>query len=73
MPATRLTGASTLRRTAWVSLLLVVTAGHVWLWAQLPDSRLGEGAADEAPRAIDVAFVRELAPTSPPVHVADPR
>ena len=70
MPATRLTGASTLRRTAWVSLLLVVTAGHVWLWAQLPDSRLGEGAADEAPRAIDVAFVRELAPTAPPVHVA---
>lgn len=70
MLATPLKAASGLRRAAWVGLLLAVTASHVWLAAQLPDSRLGEGAADQAPRAIDVAFVRELAPTAPPVHVA---
>lgn len=69
----RLTLALARRRSAWAALLLAVCAAHWWVAGQLPDSRFGEGAADDdAPRAIEVAFVRELAPTLPPVHAAVP-
>jgi hypothetical protein len=73
MPMRRLTLALARRRSAWLVLLLVVCAVHWWLASQLPDSRFGEGAAaDDAPEAIEVAFVRELAPTLPPVHAVAP-
>lgn len=59
------------RRAAWCGLLMAVSIAHWWVGGQLPDSRIGEGAANEdgVPAAIDVAFVRELAPTAPPVHM----
>lgn len=60
------------RRIGWCALLATVSITHWWLAGQLPDSRFGEGAADEAPRAIEVAFVRELTPTAPPVFAAAP-
>lgn len=61
------------RRIAWCALLLGVSCAHWWLASQLPDSQFGEGAADDGvPEAIDVAFVRELAPATPPVHAAPP-
>lgn len=68
----RLTPHRARRRAAWCGLLLAVSIAHWWVGGQLPDSRFGEGAADEdgVPVAIDVAFVRELAPTAPPVHAA---
>lgn len=47
-------------------LTAAVTLLHLWLVEQHLPSRLGEGAADRAPRRIDVAFVRELAPSVPP-------
>lgn len=71
MPMRRLTLALARRRSAWLALLLAVSAAHWWVAGQLPDSRFGEGAAaDDAPEAIEVAFVRELAPALPPVHAA---
>ena len=68
----RLSAHRARRRAAWCVLLFAVSAAHWWVGGQLPDSRFGEGAADEegVPPAIDVAFVRELAPTAPPVHAA---
>jgi hypothetical protein len=73
MPMRRLTVALARRRGAWLALLLAVGLVHWWVASQLPDSRFGEGAAaDEAPEAIEVAFVRELAPTLPPVHAVVP-
>ncbi len=57
----------------WLVLLtLLVTLVHLWVTgAALPD-RLGEGAGDGVRKRIDVAFVRELAPTAPPVATAAP-
>lgn len=73
MPMRRLTLALARRRSAWLVLMLVVSTAHWWLASQLPDSRFGEGAAaDDAPEAIEVAFVRELAPALPPVHAVAP-
>src|SRR5436190_6808996 len=71
MPGRRLTWALTRRRTAWCGLLLAVCTAHWWITEQLPDSRFGEGAADDdTPKAIEVTFVRELAPAAPPVLLA---
>ena len=56
--------------------LAALTAGvllaHLWLAGQALPPRLGEGAADTRPRRIEVAFVRELAPTASPPVVAPP-
>lgn len=70
MSARRLTRRHLRRRLAAVLLVLAVSVAHVWVAEQLPDSRLGEGAGDDMPEAIEVAFVRELAPAAPPVFVA---
>ncbi|MGM9488963.1 DUF3108 domain-containing protein [Ideonella sp. YS5] len=70
MTARRLTPWHLRRRLGALLLVLAVSAAHWWVASQLPDSRLGEGAADDMPEAIEVAFVRELAPAAPPVFVA---
>jgi hypothetical protein len=72
MPAHRLIAAGWPRRAAWSGVLVMVCMAHWWVAGQLPDSRFGEGAADDTPRVIEVAFVRELAPAAAPVHVATP-
>ncbi|MEK8031877.1 DUF3108 domain-containing protein [Ideonella sp. DXS29W] len=72
MPGGRSSRARVARRVAWWALLWCVTVAHWWLAAQLPDSHYGEGWADEAPKPIDVAFVRELAVTAPPTFAAPP-
>lgn len=59
-----------LRQLAAAGLLLVVTLVHGCLGLEVVQSRLGEGAADTAPKAISVAFVKELAPSVPPVAAA---
>jgi len=74
LPGGRSSRARVARRAGWCVLLAAVSISHWWLAAQLPDSRLGEGDADDddAPRAIEVAFVRELLPAAPPVYAAAP-
>ncbi|HEX5686698.1 MAG TPA: DUF3108 domain-containing protein [Ideonella sp.] len=72
LPGGRSSRARAARRAGWFVLLITVSIGHWWLAAQLPDSRLGEGDADDAPSAIEVAFVRELQPAAPPVYAAAP-
>ncbi len=73
LPGGRSSRARVARRAGWCGLLVAVAIGHWWLAAQLPDSRLGEGDADDdAPRAIEIAFVRELQPAAPPVYAAPP-
>lgn len=74
MPGGRSSRARVARRAGWCVLLVAVAIGHWWLAAQLPDSRLGEGDADDddTPRAIEVAFVRELQPAAPPVYAPAP-
>lgn len=62
--------ASTRRRFGLAALVAGVTLAHWLLGLELGDNRLGEGAADRAPKLIDVAFVRELAPSLPPVAAA---
>jgi hypothetical protein len=52
------------------ALAVAVTLAHVWLAGAVWPDRLGEGAADTMPRRIEVAFVRELAPTTPPAAAA---
>ena len=42
-----------------------MTAVHLWLGDNVLEARLGEGAAGTALRRMDIAFVRELAPTTP--------
>lgn len=67
-----LSRAGLARRVSWCALLLVVCAAHWWVARELPDSRFGTGADESggaSPPTIDVAFVRELAPTAPPVFV----
>lgn len=59
-------------RLAWCVALAVVLLVHAWVGQTVAENRIGPGAADRAPKAIDVAFVRELAPTTPPVAVAPP-
>ena len=59
--------ALTRRRLAALVLPAGVAVVHLWVVQVVADaSRIGEGAADSAPRRIDVAFVRELAPVAPP-------
>lgn len=70
MPARRLNRWPLGRRLGAVLLVLAVSLAHWWVAGQLPDSRLGEGAGDDIPEAIEVAFVRELAPAAPPVFAA---
>ena len=53
------------RRLRLAVLALVVAGVHLWLVDQHLPARLGDGAADVPLRRIDVAFVRELAPTAP--------
>jgi hypothetical protein len=72
MPARRLIRWQLGRRLGAVLLVLAVSLAHWWVAGQLPDSRLGEGADDDIPEAIEVAFVRELAPAAPPVFAAAP-
>ena len=60
------------RRPHLLALTLAVTLLHLWLAAQLPSARLGDGAADNRPKRIEVAFVRELAPAAPHAVVAAP-
>jgi Protein of unknown function (DUF3108) len=57
-------------RLAWWVAIAVVLLAHMGIARWVDGNRLGAGAADRAPKAIDVAFVRELAPTVPPVMVA---
>lgn len=59
-----------LRQLAAAGLLVAVTGVHGWLGLEVVQSRLGEGSADTAPKPIAVAFVKELAPTVPPVAAA---
>jgi hypothetical protein len=58
------------RALAWCLVLAVVLATHGWLTDRLADATLGWGAADRAPARMEVAFVKELQPTAPPVRVA---
>ena len=53
------------RRIRLGGLALLVTALHLWLAVQAWPARLGEGSAQQTPRRIEVAFVRELAPAAP--------
>ena len=63
------------RRLAWWTLALGVTAVHLWVAQTISqltqDAWLGEGAGDSVKR-MDVAFVRELAPTTPVAPSAKP-
>lgn len=51
--------------------LLALSAGvllaHLWFVGQVLPSQLGAGAGDTPRRRIEVAFVRDLAPTAPPL------
>jgi hypothetical protein len=61
------------RSTLWiVALTLVVTLVHLWLTSVALPDRLGEGAGDAVRKRIDVAFVRQLAPTAPPAAAPAP-
>jgi Protein of unknown function (DUF3108) len=60
------------RGTALLLLTLLVTALHLWLASQMPESRLGSGAADTRPKRIEVSFVRELAQAAPPAVAPAP-
>jgi Protein of unknown function (DUF3108) len=55
---------------AWALVFVAVVLAHAWLGQRVLDSRIGAGAADRAPKALSVSFVKELAPTLPPVAVA---
>ena len=53
------------RRLAWWGLALGVTAAHLWVAQQISqEAWLGEGSG-AAPKRMEVAFVRELAPQAP--------
>ena len=56
----------TRRRWALLALVLAVSLAHWELGEWLPLPRWGDAAADRMPQRIEVAFVRELAPTAPP-------
>lgn len=61
--ATRLLGA---RRLAALAVVLGVLMLHAGLGLVMPLATLGEGSGERALRRIEVAFVRDLAPTAPP-------
>lgn len=56
------------RPATWVPWLLAVPVGaaHLVLASWWPDDRFGWGEDAQAPTRIEVAFVRDLQPTSPP-------
>ncbi len=59
--------SATRRGAALVGLCIAVSAVHLWFaqqWAR--HSQLGDGAAASSLRRIEVAFVRELLPATPP-------
>ncbi|HSI48392.1 MAG TPA: DUF3108 domain-containing protein [Ideonella sp.] len=60
------------RRGALAALAMAVLGLHLWLANGALQDRLGEGASDRSPAAIEVAFVKALAPSLPPVAVAPP-
>jgi hypothetical protein len=60
------------RRGAVLGLLLLVLLVHRWVGERVLEDRLGFGAADKAPVRIEVAFVKELAPTAPPTVAPRP-
>lgn len=63
-----------LRGRLLLLLSAAVLAAHLWLVGEVVPARLGAGAADTAPRRIEVSFVRELAPVAtPPRPVPRPR
>jgi hypothetical protein len=60
------------RGTVLLLLTVLVTILHLLLASQLPESRLGSGAADTRPKRLEVSFVRELAQAAPPVVAPTP-
>ncbi len=58
--------ALTGRQRGLLALVVAVTLAHLWLADVSLPPRQGDGAADSRPRRIEVAFVRELAPTQAP-------
>ena len=56
----------TRRRWALLALVAAVSLAHWELGEWLPLPRWGESAGARMPQRIEVAFVRELAPTAPP-------
>jgi hypothetical protein len=61
------------RRLAWWATVLGVGLLHGGLAWRLQDSWLGEGAAERAPKALEVTFVRELVAAAPPSMAPPPR
>lgn len=59
-------------RRLLAGLVVVVVLAHAGIGWQVAESRIGEGDADTAPKALEVSFVRELMPSAPPVLVAPP-
>jgi hypothetical protein len=60
------TASRTRRRWAVLALVVVVSLAHWELGRWLPLPRWGDAAAERMPARIEVAFVRELAPATPP-------
>jgi hypothetical protein len=54
------------RRGAVLLLALLVLAVHRWVGQEVMEDRAGFGASTKPPVRMEVAFVRELAPTAPP-------
>jgi len=71
--AQRLKHGSVRRRIGWVLIVLGVALAHGLVMRELAQSRAGWGAADEAPRRLEVAFVRELVPAAPPRKPPKPK
>lgn len=61
------------RRSAALALVAVVTLWHLWAGQWVAEQRIGPGSADRVPRRIEVAFVRELKPATPPTVVSRSR
>jgi hypothetical protein len=64
-------------RAAIAALGVVVLLAHLWLTDRALPFRLGDGAAESKksgmPKPMDVAFVRELAPSQPPPQLTAPK
>ncbi|WP_396269262.1 DUF3108 domain-containing protein [Ideonella sp.] len=59
-------------RRLLAALVVVVVLAHAGIGWQVAESRIGEGDADTAPKALEISFVKELMPEAPPVLVAPP-
>ena len=55
-----------------LALLLAVSLGHAWLTLQLLPDGFGWGEGERPPARMEVAFVRELRPTTPPTVPSPP-